>query len=641
MQDTKLTPQQINRIIEPARRAPLSQVYEACLKDNSGSTLRTMRKIDYLKIKELEQLYYDNLSASNCPIDIEWELLTEIDDDNLKTTALNAFVRKFATSATAEAERYMEKASELFGILAEEIAIHEDWVNAMHENTIVAYKNYIAQHPNSRYQSEAEITIRALKKDLLKDMKRNPCGYSREVVHDYIRSGILSYDELVVENHLLTTEAYRHIIRYPSLMEEQTCLPLRNNAIPYSCPGNVDVLFLGVSGSGGKTCLLASLMSLFDDSNFKLKPIEECLDNTYAHYLADYMLTNRLPPATITSYVQVIDTELRVDNNCCGVSFVEFAGEKVAEMAGNDSGDGFSAYGFKADDSSSIEHVFKNDNKKILFFSIDPTNLKSIQIYRDEDWVSQDALFLMLTKLLGIDECFCRKVIGIHVIVTKKDCWEDKINKHHTLMDLLYGQGYYAFISSLNTVCNQHGIAKRNQNTIDIIPFSIGKFLIGGTYKFDNTDAKKILELIREDMSDYCKTNRAISSMTSKQIEAVRSGKVSMQQLMDLCVKGDRNITIDSLRVLGYPKIKQLEEMYYRELLNPSDSGQFQSIEAEWKMLKSLPFDSKKEMMIQDFVQKLYLENTEYARGFRKKVEAYWEELLEENRLKGCIFYDE
>ena len=58
-------------------------------------------------------------------------------------------------------------------------------------------------------------------------------------------------------------------------------------------------------------------------------------------------------------------------------------------------------------------------------------------------------------------------------------------------------------------------------------------------------------------------------------------------------------------------------------------------------MLKSLPFDSKKEMMIQDFVQKLYLENTEYARGFRKKVEAYWEELLEENRLKGCIFYDE
>ena len=165
--------------------------------------------------------------------------------------------------------------------------------------------------------------------------------------------------------------------------------------------------------------------------------------------------------------------------------------------------------------------------------------------------------------------------------------------------------------------------------------------MIGETYKFDNTDAKRILELIREDMSDYCKTNRAISSMTNKQIEAIRSGKVSMQQLMDLCVKGDRNITIDSLRTLGYPKIKQLEELYYRELLNPSDSGQFQSIEAEWKMLKSLPFDSKKEMMIQNFVQKLYLENTEYARGFRKKVEAYWEELLEENRLKGCIFYDE
>ena len=333
----------------------------------------------------------------------------------------------------------------------------------------------------------------------------------------------------------------------------------------------------------------------------------------------------------------MIDTELRVDDNCCGVSFVEFAGEKVAEMAGNDSGDGFSAYGFKANDSSSIEHIFKNDNKKILFFSIDPTNLKSIQIYRDEDWVSQDALFLMLTKLLGIDECFCRKVIGIHIIVTKKDCWEDEIKTHHTLMDLLYGQGYYAFISSLNTVCNQYGIMKRNQNSVDIISFSIGKFMIGGTYKFDNTDAKKILEIIRKDIYDYRKTNRITTSMTSKQIDAIRSGKVSLQQLLEMCLNSDSMITIANLREIGYPKIKQLEELYYREMLNSSESGQFQSIEAEWKMLKSLPFDGRKETLIQEFIQKLHLENTEYARSFRKKVEAYWDELLEENKLQGKI----
>jgi hypothetical protein len=172
---------------------------------------------------------------------------------------------------------------------------------------------------------------------------------------------------------------------------------------------------------------------------------------------------------------------------------------------------------------------------------------------------------------------------------------------------------------------------------VDIIPFSIGKFMIGGTYKFDNKDAKRIIEVIRNDISNYRKNNIITSKMTSKQIDVIRSGRVPLQQLLDMCLNGDSMITINNLRAIGYPKIKQLEELYYREMLNPSGPGPFQGIEEEWKMLKSLPFDSRKETLIQEFIQKLYFENTEYARSFRKKAEAYWEELLEENKLRGYI----
>lgn len=626
MQDTKLTLQQINRIIEPARRAPLSQVYEACLKDNSGSTLRTMRKIDYLKIKELEQLYYDNLSASNCPIDIEWELITEIDDDSIKTTALNAFVQKFATSATAEAKSYMEKASELFEILAVEATIHVDWVKAMQENTMYSYRHFISQHPNSSYHREAESSFRTLKIDLLKAMKDNPCDYSREYVYSFIDSGIFSYDELVVENHLLTDEAYNQILRYPTSSSQIDNLPYMAFEKPISRAGNVDVIFLGAPGSGGKTCLMASLMTLLNQKDFVLRNGNG--GEAYAKYLVNIINNDFLPPKTDSYYVQVVDTDLFIGNHTHGVSFIEFAGEQYRDMVSIE--DCFASDNL----GPTLSSLLGNNNPKILFWAIDLTNNYELCI-DDGSFTSihQDDMFRVVAARLQKDSSFCNKIMGIHVVVTKSDRWERRYAVEDVINKYVYREG----LSILNTICHDLRIMGNQNNTVDIIPFSIGKFMIGGTYKFDNTDAKRILEIIREDISDYHKTNRTISSMTSKQIEAIRLGKVSLQQLLEMCLNGDSMITIDNLRVIGYPKIKQLEELYYREMLSPSGSGQFQSIEAEWKMLKSLPFDGQKETLIQKFIQKLYLENTEYARSFRKKVEAYWDELLEENKLQGYI----
>lgn len=495
-----LTPQQINRIIEPARRAPLSQVYEACLKDNSGSTLSLSRNYDYPKIKELEQLDCDNLSASKCPIGIEWELLTEIDDDSLKRTAIIAFIQKFGTSTTAEAKQYMEKASELLEILAEVKAIHEDWVNAMHENTIVAYKKFITQHPNSRYQSEAEGAIRTLKIDLLKDLEKNPCKYSRDIVYDYISSGLLSYDELVVENHLLTDEAYNQILRYPTFSSQIDNLPESAFEKSISRTGNVDVILLGIPGSGGKTCLMASLMTLLKQEDFVLRNGNG--GEAYAKYLANIINNNFLPPKTDCCYVQVVETDLFVGNYPYGVSIIEFAGEQYRDMVSIEDG-------FASDDlGPTLSYILGNNNPKILFWAIDPT-INHEMCIDDGSFTSihQDDVFRVVAARLQKDSSFCNKVMGIHVVVTKSDKWE----RRYTVEDVINEYGYREGLSILNTICHDHRIMDYQNNTVDVIPFSIGKFMIGRTYKFDNRDAKRILEIIREDISDYRKTSRTIS----------------------------------------------------------------------------------------------------------------------------------
>lgn len=569
----------------------------------------------------------DNLSASKCPIDIEWELLTEIDDSNLKIKALNAFVQKYVKDCSDEAKQYIEKASELFEFLAEEIVIYEDWVNAMYENTIDAYKNFISQHSNSSYQREAEIALRTLKIDLLKDMKDNPCKYFREDIYHFIDSGIFSYDELVVENHLLTEEAYNQILRYPTFRSQEGLppFPLCN---PISRTGNVDILFLGVPGSGGKTSLMASLMSLINNEDFVLNENDGAA--LYAKYLSDCMNSNFLPSRTGYSDIYVVDTDLYDGHANQGVSIIEFAGEKFRDMA-------FVEDSFASEDlGPTLSSILKNDNPKILFWAIDPTYHEYIVLDDGTtDYnIDQAEMFKRVSELLYKDNSFCKKIIGIHVVVTKSDKWGRRYPLNEPPVNVF---GYREGIAMLNTICHDHKIMDYHNNTVDIIPFSIGKFMIGGTYKFDNKDAKRILEVIRNDISNYRKTNRIITSMTSKQIDAIRSGKVSLLQLLEMCLNGDSMITIENLRAIGYPKIEQLEELYYREMLNPSGSGQFQSIEAEWKMLKSLPFDSRKETLIQEFIQKLYLENTKYARSFRKKAEAYWEELMEGSRTKGII----
>lgn len=423
----------------------------------------------------------------------DWEdILAFKDDYYKKIVRLNTFIQKYARDTSDIARFYLNNASEALSHCQEAIVLNESWQETMHENTIDAYINFISLHPNSCYQSEAEVAIRTLKIDLIKDMKDNPCKYFREDIYHFIDSGIFSYDELVVENHLLTEEAYTQILRYPTFRSQEGLppFPLCN---PISRTGNVDILFLGVPGSGGKTSLMASLMSLINNEDFVLN--ENDGTALYAKYLSDCMCSNFLPSKTGCSDIYVVDMDLYEEHTKQGVSIIEFAGEKFRDMA-------FVEDSFASEDlGPTLSSILKNDNPKILFWAIDPTNHKYILLNDGTtDYnIDQAEMFMRVSELLYKDIFFCQKIIGIHVVVTKSDEWGKRYPLNEPPVNVF---GYREGIAMLNTICHDHKIMDYQNNTVDIIPFSIGKFMIGGTYKFDNKDAKRILELIRNDISN-------------------------------------------------------------------------------------------------------------------------------------------
>ena len=214
---------------------------------------------------------------------------------------------------------------------------------------------------------------------IVRDIRTDCSKYGREKVYGYIESGFFSKDELVDIYGLLTENAFQRIRMYPHLTCEMQSLPTDT-----LCPeekiirGDVDVLFFGVSGSGGKTCMMASLMALVGQSEeflYREYYNNKKCHNEYGPYLAEYMRLNRIPPATGLCYIQVVNTLINSMSGWHGFSFVEFAGEQVRAIARNDR-----EAGITDNLPPSLISILNDNNKKIIFFTIDPTLRKKCSI---------------------------------------------------------------------------------------------------------------------------------------------------------------------------------------------------------------------------------------------------------------------
>lgn len=423
----------------------------------------------------------------------EWNNLAILGNtDPKKLALLNAFIQKYKDNVTQTGKDYMEKADELMKVMADAEAARKDWIDAKQANTILGYVNFLASHPYCEYREEAEVLIRNMKGNLLTDMKRYPFRYGRELMYSYISTNALTQEELVDTSHTLTDRAYNHIKTYPTLQHEQRKLPTAKLEQPHSTEGNTDVYFFGVPGSG-KSCVLAGLMAQTGNSGFSFDPRGQGGGGNYAMELCNYARKSMLPPKTDDYYIQVIDAEIndKENNRLHKLSLIEMAGERTAAFAAIENPTNLEDLGTGA------AGLLSNDNYKVIFFVIDPTNEKIISLNTGDDyWITQSNVLDCISSLLLKNKALMKKITGIHIILTKSDTLGDYVDRN-TIQELLHSQGYNVVLERLNKICETYDINKQTNFQVGLYPFCIGKFMPGDVYTFDDTDSLKILRVIK------------------------------------------------------------------------------------------------------------------------------------------------
>lgn len=437
----------------------------------------------------------------------DWNKIQTIKDKDAKRNKLNEFIQKYATNPTDTAQKYIHKAGELMEQLKDAEQARIDWINAKTENSILAYAQFLEAHPYCEYREEAEEKIQTMKGDLLNDMKLYPFNYPRHVMYGYISNNVLTMKDLVDDSGVLTDRGYSHIKKYPQLQDEQRQLPVSRLENPHSEDGNTDVYFFGVSGSG-KTCVLAGLMSLTGQLGFRFDPKGPGGGGNYAMELRNYARTSMLPPGTDQNYIQVIDAQINDEGgNLHKIAFIEMSGEKTAKFAAIENPDSLEDLGPGA------SGLLSNDNNKVIFFVIDPTNQKIVKMGEDSNlWVMQSDVLDCVSSLLSKNPGLMKKVVAIHIILTKSDTLGDYADKE-LIQDKLVEQGYSPVLQSIKSICEKYDINKQTGFQVGLYPFCIGRFMPGDVYTFDETDSLKILRVIQKNTVVLRPTNTVIDSI--------------------------------------------------------------------------------------------------------------------------------
>lgn len=426
----------------------------------------------------------------------EWNIIKATVDLNQKRKLITDFIKKYSENVAIKDSKellgkYLADAKELLDGLDDEEKARIDWIDAKAKNTILGYVHFLNQHPHCSYREEVEKIISEKKGALLSDMRLRPFHYNREMMYELLKTNTLTQKELVDDSYILTDRAYNHILEFPTLGSEQRQLPVSRLENPTSEPGNTDVYFFGVSGSG-KTCVLAGLMSLAGQCGFKFDPKGPGGGGNYAMELQRYAKKSMLPPATDQNYIQVIDASINdEEGGVHKLSLIEMSGEKTAQFASIDNPSSLDDLGPGA------AGLLSNDNRKLIFFVVDPTNDKEIQLGENRDiWVQQSNVLDCVSSLLAKNPSLLKKIVSIHVILTKSDSLGEHLDKEK-IDKLFMEQGYSVVLDNLKQICKDAHINVHKDYEVKLTPFCLGKFRPGDVYTFDDTDSMKILRVIQ------------------------------------------------------------------------------------------------------------------------------------------------
>lgn len=401
--------------------------------------------------------------------------------------------------------------------------LHEkEWRECCEYSDLMHYHRYIQTHPDSPFIEEARRSMEQFRQYELDRMHALRSAYDPDRMLEIVDAGIITEQQLVMAGII----SYGDIENIRNANQVREELPDIMEAIG-KCRNEVadnatDVYFLGVP-STGKSCILMGLtQSNYKQFHCNFVKAGGAYASVLNQYLESGITVGRTPGDFIaTIFATVADDE--DSDTVHNLNLVEMSGEEFAfKLAGNE--DGHVRF---EDMGTGASQLLCNDNRKIFFIIIDPTttmlnfmheqpvkDVRGRKVLNAEGRPVMEAVRcninqrLVLRKMLDVitdrsNAEIMKKVDAIHFIVTKADVLDDanpgcdRETEAHNRFMANFGHE----INRLTAFCKKNGINSNARRDTDghpfLFTFSLGKFRIGGTFKYDSTDSDKLVEVMR------------------------------------------------------------------------------------------------------------------------------------------------
>jgi hypothetical protein len=347
------------------------------------------------------------------------------------------------------------------------------------------YLKYLAAYPSGVYKTQAEACLADIdkkKRELLEKMKDYPEHFDHRRLHYILNEGFLKESDLIEEG-IITQEALK-LYLYPPL--EQFINQKKWGDSPTIPKGKTDIYFFGIPGSG-KSCVLAGTLCAAEQKGILHYDIKEGTGFRYITELINCVKTGYIPLPTDYNSVNCLSFNLQ-NKDKHPLNVIEMSGEIFTNTY----------YKLVDDDESRDEKItaqkyLKNKNRKIIFFVIDyRADLASAHTtYLTANQATMLTAFLEILKNDGI----LKQTDSIVVIINKSDYMPQDKSMEETVKNYL-NQNYLNFMNILGEYLRTYRINRANGYKPHVIPFSLGKFMLGRTFIYNSQDSNVIVDIL-------------------------------------------------------------------------------------------------------------------------------------------------
>jgi hypothetical protein len=275
------------------------------------------------------------------------------------------------------------------------------------------------------------------------------------------------------------------------------CIDLQIGETPESIPsGRTEIYFWGAPGSG-KTCTLAAILSTAKRRGY-FNP-REGTGLMYMTQLSSLFNDDAatLPNPSPIEVTQGLSFNLRDEQSTeHPVTLIEISGEIFECFSKVIMGQPLPEGGHQLAYDSLLRFLSSKENPKYHFFVIDVNNRRRDAYgFTQMDYLTNAALFFDSRKI------FNESTAGINILVTKSDLLADTLEQRKSAATQILKDRYINFVNSLKTIAYEHNQIRSINDTIPVIPFTLGEVYVQTKCLFDPTMSDEVIKLLQQNVA--------------------------------------------------------------------------------------------------------------------------------------------